>query len=110
MYVTYDLQQKTANGKPALFSKVKRVYIAGDVQSWNVGDFEMRSGRTAHGVRIEYEQSRKGYTRTRAGEETRIPPGTSLFTKVVEIPERALNIAFHTELPDQYRPALQDVR
>lgn len=110
MYVTYDVQQKTANGQPALFSKVKRVYIAGDVQSWDVGDFEMRSGRTAHGVRIEYEQSRKGYTRTRAGEESRIPPGTSLFTKVVEVPDRALNVAFHTELPDRYRTALGDVR
>lgn len=106
VYVTYDLQQKTPNGKPAVFPKVKRVHIAGDVQNWDVGDFEMRSGRTAHGVRIEYEQSRKGYTRTRAGEESHIPPGMSLFTKVVEVPEQALNVALHQQLPERYRDAL----
>jgi hypothetical protein len=110
MYVTYDLQQRAANGKPAVFPKVKRVYIAGDVQNWHVGDFEMRSGRTAHGVRIEYEQSRKGYTRTRDGDTSHIAPGMSLFTKVVEVPDRALNIAFHTELPEEYKTALGDVR
>lgn len=108
-YVTYDLQQKTAQGY-AVFLKVKRIQIAGEVQHWEIGDFEMRSGRTAHGVRIEYEQSRKGYTRTRDGDSSRIAPGMSLFTKVVEVPERALNIAFHTELPNQYRMALEGVR
>ncbi|MEO8458743.1 MAG: hypothetical protein ABI559_13145 [Chloroflexota bacterium] len=110
MYVTYDLPQKTPSGKHAIFPKVKRIHIAGEVQHWDVGDFEMRSGRTAHGVRIEYEQSRKGYTRNRAGEESHVPPGVSLFTKVVELPDRATNIAFHTTLPETYRSALQDVR
>jgi hypothetical protein len=109
-YVTYDLKQKGANGQPQVLPKVKRVYIAGEVQHWDVGNFEMRSGRTAHGVRIEYEQSRKGYTRTRAGEESHVPPGMSLFTKVVEVPDRAINVAFHSELPERYRSALQDVR
>jgi hypothetical protein len=110
MYVTYDLQQKMADGKAATLPKVKRVYIAGDVKDWDVGDFEMRSGRTAHGVRIEYEQTRRGYTRTRAGEQSRIAPGMSLFTKVVEVPERAQNVEFHQELPERFRSALQDVR
>lgn len=110
MYITYDVPQKAANGRPIVFLKVKRVYIAGEVQNWHVGDFEMRSGRTAHGVRIEYEQSRRGYTRTRDGDTSTIAPGTSLFTKVVEVPNRALNVAFHTELPAEYRTALGDGR
>lgn len=110
MFITYDIKQRTTNGEQTICPKVKRVHIAGDVQNWHVGDFEMRSGRTAHGVRIEYEQSRKGYTRTRAGDTSTIAPGTSLFTKVVEVPNRALNIAFHTELPDRYRTALGNGR
>jgi hypothetical protein len=36
MYVTYDLQQKTRGGGQALYPKVKRVYIAGEVKDWKV--------------------------------------------------------------------------
>src|SRR5215470_378488 len=63
MYVTYDLEQKTRGGGSALLPKVKRVYIAGDVKGWDLGDFRRRSGREVHGVRIEYEQSRRRYRR-----------------------------------------------
>jgi hypothetical protein len=31
MYITYDLEQKTRGGGSTLLPKVKRVYIAGDV-------------------------------------------------------------------------------
>lgn len=31
MYLTYDLEQKTRGGGSALYPKVKRVYIAGEV-------------------------------------------------------------------------------
>ena len=31
MYVTYDLEQKTRGGDMAIYPKVRRVYIAGDV-------------------------------------------------------------------------------
>src|SRR5919201_3287702 len=60
MYVTYDLEQHTRGGGTALYPKVKRVYIAGDVKDWQVGDFTKRSGRQAHGVKIDYEQTRSG--------------------------------------------------
>ena len=63
MYVTYDLEQRTRGGSSATYPKVKRVYIAGDVKDWQVGNFKKKSGREAHGVKIEYEQSRKGYQR-----------------------------------------------
>lgn len=35
MYVTYDLEQQTRRGS-AIYPKAKRVYIAGDVQDWQV--------------------------------------------------------------------------
>src|SRR6266508_3102443 len=63
MYVTYDLKQKTRGGNEKLYPKVKRVYIAGDVKDWKTGNIKKRTGRSVHGVAIEYEQSRKGYQR-----------------------------------------------
>src|SRR6266571_5092438 len=62
MYVTYDLEQRTRGGH-AVYPKVKRVYIAGDIKNWKAGAAEKRTGRKVHGVRIEYEQSRQGYRR-----------------------------------------------
>src|SRR5437773_948258 len=79
MYVTYDLWQATRGEGRALYPKVKRVYIAGTVKDWHVGTFEKRTGKKVYGVKIEYEQSREGYTRqgyTAARGETRyhVPP------------------------------------
>jgi hypothetical protein len=123
MYVTYDLEQKTRGGGSAVYPKVKRVYVAGDVKDWQVGAFKKRSGREAFGVRIEYEQSRQGYRRegytAKRGETTyrvapaSIKPTSQKFSKVVEVPEDARNIRFHkgaSQLPKKYQDALQDVR
>src|SRR4030043_2080337 len=63
MYVTYDLEQKTRSGHSAIYPKVKRVYIAGDVKDWKKGTAKKRSGREVYGVLIEYEQTRKSYRR-----------------------------------------------
>jgi hypothetical protein len=123
MYVTYELEQKTRSGGSAIYPKVKRVYIAGDVKDWTMGMVEKKSGRQVHGVRIEYEQSRKGYHRkgyqAERG-ETAYPVGPATvgstsqrFAQVVEIPERARNVHFYTasaRLPEKYQQALQDVR
>jgi hypothetical protein len=123
MYVTYDLAQGTRSGGSAVYPKVKRVYIAGDVQDWKVGTFPKRTGRTVHGVRIEYTQSRARYHRdaytaergaTRYGVEPASVAATSQrFVQVVELPERARNIHFYDgtkPLPEKYRTSLQDVR
>ena len=123
MYITYDREQKTRGGDYAMYPKVKRIYIAGDVKDWKVGSFKKRSGREVHGVLIEYEQSRKGYRRQaysakRGKTAYKVPPAivkpaSQKFTKIVEIPEQAKNVRFHrdiSQLPDKYRHALQNVR
>lgn len=123
MYVTYDLEQETRGDSSALYPKVKRVYIAGDVKDWEVGKVEKRSGRKVHGVAIEYEQTREGYhrqgyTATRGDTTYEVEPtdveGTSqTFRRVVEIPEDAQNVHFYAtdeKLPEKYQSALQDVR
>ena len=110
MYVTYELAQATRGRNSAVYPKVKRVYIAGEVREWKTGDFEKRTGRRVHGVRIDYEQERSSYRR-RSG--TPVRRGTQLFTQVVEVPERARDIHFyraHGDLPPRYREALQRIR
>ena len=123
MYITYDLKQQTRGQGSAMYPKVKRVYIAGDVTDWKTGNVKKRSGRAVHGVEIEYEQTRagyrrKGYTAKRDGTSYQVKPATvegssQEFRKVVEIPKDAQNVRFYTKaekLPKKYQSALQDVR
>jgi hypothetical protein len=123
MYLTYDLEQRTRGGGSALIPKSKRVYIAGDVKGWQLGEFRRRSGREVHGVRIEYEQSRRpyrraGYRATRGRTQYEVPPAgveatTQRFAQVVELPAKARNVQFHNDangLPEPYRHATQNVR
>lgn len=121
MYVTYDLEQATRGGGHATYPKVKRVYIAGVVQDWQVGHFQRRTGREVYGVKIDYEQSRQsyhreGYSARRGKTSYQVPPGDvkptrQKFSQVVEVPEAARNIQFHKEaLPERYREALQNIR
>ncbi len=123
MYITYDLKQKTRSGDERLYPKVKRVYIAGDVKDWKTGTMKKRSGKTVHGVAIEYEQSRKGFQRksftakrgqTRYNVKPSSVSGTAQkFRKVMEVPRDAKNIHFYStagKLPTRYRSALQNIR
>ena len=123
MYVTYDLEQKTRGEGHALYPKVKRVYIAGDVFDWTVGIATKRSGRPVYGVTIEYRQSRSSYRRkeytAKRGktaykvDPTSVKASSQKFRKVVEVPRAAQNVHFYREqnkLPEKYRQALQDVR
>ena len=120
MYITYDLEQRTRGGH-AIYPKVKRVYIAGDVDDWQVGDFARKTGREVHGVKVNYHQSRDGYHRegytARRGSTTyQVPPADikptmQRFSQVVEVPQKAENMQFHVgTLPKRYQEAVQDVR
>ena len=123
MYVTYDERQKTRDGSERLYPKVKRVYIAGDVKDWKVGDIRKRTGRKVHGVAIEYEQSRigshrRGFNAQRDRTSYSVKPTavgrtSQTFRKVLEIPPDAQNVYFYKNsrrLPARYQSALQDVR
>jgi len=123
MYVTYDLEQKTRGGGSAIYPKIKRVYIAGDIKDWKTGMVRKRSGREVYGVLIEYEQSRKSYRRQAYKAERnetayKVSPasvgtGFQRFRQVVEVPEEAQNVCFRADarqLPAKYQHALQKVR
>ena len=121
LYVTYEVEQPTRGGNKTLYPKVKRVYIAGHVTDWQVGEFTKKSGRTVYGVKVDYEQHRQGpqreaYNATRAGRRTAVrsasvDPSISAFSQIVEVPPDAQNIQFQgKKLPAKYRTALQNVR
>ena len=123
MYVTYDLAQRTRGGGRSVYPKVKRVYIAGAVKGWKAGAVQKRSGRAVHGVRIEYEQTRRRYRRRAYAAErgatayevapASVPPTSQRFVQVVQVPKHARNLRFYTShrrLPQRYRHALQNVR
>src|SRR6266536_5786465 len=79
MYVTYDLPQKTVAGRKVQYPKVKRVYIAGKVKGWRLGEFAKRTGRKVWGVKVDYGQSRaayerQGYQATRSGKPYTVSP------------------------------------
>jgi hypothetical protein len=122
MYVTYDLEQRTRGGGTALYPKVKRVYVSGDVKDWEVGSFAKRTGRMVHGVKIEHEQTRRatrreGFEATRGKtayqvEPAKVQAAKQTFTQVVEVPREARNVQVHRagKLPERYKGALQEVR
>jgi len=114
---------KLAADKARSTTKLKGVYIAGAVSDWRTGLVRKRTWRELHGLRIEYEQTPKGFRRsgyTAQRGETRYPvaPGTvaataQRFVQVVEIPTGARNVHFYSdqaELPSKYEQALQKVR
>jgi hypothetical protein len=109
MYVTYDLEQKTRGDGSAIYRKV--------------GVVKKKSGREVYGVQIHYEQSRKSYHRkgytahrgktTYATSPASVGVTSQKFAQVIEVPERANNVRFYTDvgqLPAPYCHALQHVR
>ena len=123
MFVVYDLKQRTRSGASALYPKVKRVHIAGDVEKVTNGLTRKRSGRKVRGVRIEYLHTRKGYRREpfmeywniepHLVEPRAVRPAQQRLTRVVELPERARNVRLYPSrelLPEKYAHALQRVR
>ncbi|MEZ4520194.1 MAG: hypothetical protein R3A46_00925 [Thermomicrobiales bacterium] len=122
-YITYDLEQSTRGDNTAMYPKVKRVYVSGDVTGTEIGTFAKESGKEVFGMRIAYERTRAGYersgykaTRSDTGTTYEVPPtmvegSSETFERIEELPEDAKNIAFHdSDLPERYERALQDVK
>jgi hypothetical protein len=123
-YVTYDLEQRTRGGGRAVRPKVKRVHVTGDITGWGAGDhLRKRTGKEVNGVRVEYDQTRRGTGRDglkakRGKTESEIEatserPAYQHFAKIVELPQKAKNAQFYTSLnalPDKYRQAMMNIR
>jgi hypothetical protein len=122
-FVIYDLEQRTRGDNMAIYPKVRRVFISGNIKKWELGHFRKNSGHEVYGVRIIYEQICKVYRRVgfeakRGQTEDSVnsaetPPSSQEFTQIVEVPEEATNVHFYAdknELPEKYQTVIQDVR
>ena len=123
MYVIYDMDQKSRGGGHAIYPKVRRVYIAGDVQSWTVGEVKKRSGRLVYSVTVSDHIGRRGLPAQGVygqsgpdqlqGSPASVKASSQIIRKIVEVPRDAQNVHFYQDmkrLPEKYRQAFQDVR
>ncbi len=100
MYITYDLAQRTRGGGTAIYPKVKRVYIPGDIVEWAVGRFRKRSGRVVYGVKITYQvrdesaqrAGPNGRTLVDARSSARPGPAARRYTQVIDLPDAARSV------------------
>jgi len=115
-YIVYKSPQKYRDGSIRLRTRVKRVYVSGKLLDWQVGEFTKKSGKRVFGVRIIYENPRKGYRRrgftAHRGRTTyHVSPATIGRTvypvvKIVELPRDAKDIRLTRNPP---KGALMDV-
>jgi hypothetical protein len=88
-----------------------------------LGTVQKKTGKQVHGVRIEYEQTRKrhhrkGFNAQRDSTQYKVAPATvgatsQIFVQVVEIPKDERNVHFYTgstRLPEKFRHARQRIR
>lgn len=92
MIVTYDLRQDASAKNPVLIHGAKRVSTVSEVLDWEVGEFDLPSGKKVYGVSIRYRTS----------------PDGEISKEVVEVPAHAQNVKVRTgEVPEEYRKALK---
>jgi hypothetical protein len=103
-FVTYELGPDTDDEGSC--PQVTRVYLSGELCSWELGTFTTRSGAVVHGVKIEYERTHESYRARDEDTEYQTIANTRRFAKIIEVPPGASHIELRSALPDRYRHAL----
>jgi hypothetical protein len=103
-FVTYELG--LANEDDGSCPQVTRVYLSGELCSWELGTFTTRSGAVVHGVKIEYRRTHESYRSSDQDTEYQTVAHTRRFAKIIEVPPGATHIELRSALPDRYRHAL----
>lgn len=109
MFVTYELELGPDAGEDGSCPQVTRVYLSGDLCSWEIGTFKTRSGAEVYGVKIEYQQTHETYRARDLDTEYESAADTRRYTKIIEVPRAATTIELRAELPDRYRQALHQL-
>ena len=118
LYITFDVKE-SAGDLVALFPKVKKVHITGEVKGWMVGIFRRVYGKRRRkfmGVKIEFDQIRKRYLQNSGYSTTSLPSNEALnqprkisetrstVSTIIEVPANAENIQFRIgTLPERYQ-------
>ncbi|MDN7026113.1 hypothetical protein FGU65_14700 [Methanoculleus sp. FWC-SCC1] len=89
-WITYEVPSSRTR-EPV--DKAKRFYVPGDLKKTEGPDyFENRMGNRTYGIRVTYENPRKGYTAERGETGYEVEATTTTVTKIVKLPEDALHV------------------
>ncbi|MFO7564864.1 MAG: hypothetical protein R6X02_19625 [Enhygromyxa sp.] len=103
-FVTYELGPDTDDEGSC--PQVTRVYLSGELCSWELGTFTTRSGAVVFGVKIEYERTHESYRTHDSSTEYPTLGNARRFAKIIEVPPGATHVELRSSLPDRYRHAL----
>ncbi|HIJ05862.1 MAG: hypothetical protein XE11_1884 [Methanomicrobiales archaeon 53_19] len=96
-WITYEVPSR---GTEEPVDKAKRFYVSGDLKRTEGPDtFENKMGNKTYGIKVTYENPRKGYTAERNGTTYEVEATKTEVTKIVELPKNAVNIKITDKEP-----------
>jgi len=108
-YIKYENLERTRAGNKVWKPRVKRVYISGKLLRWQKGRVRKRTGETVNGIKLIYENTRKGFKAQRGNTRYSVSRAEMEVAKVVELPKGARNIRLTTSKREA-QPTLMEVR
>ena len=108
-YIMYENLERTRAGNKVWKPRVKRVYISGKLLRWQKGRVWKRTGETVNGIKLIYENTRKGFKAQRGSTRYSVSRAEMEVAKVVELPKGARNIRLTTSKREA-QPTLMEVR
>jgi hypothetical protein len=82
-------------------NKAKRFYVSGELKKTEGPDtFVNKMGNKTYGIKVTYENPREGYKAEREGKEYEVKPSMTTVTKIVELPEDAINVKITEKEPE----------
>jgi len=108
-YIMYENLERTRAGNKVWKPRVKRVYISGKLLRWQKGRVRKRTGETINGIKLIYENTRKGFKAQRGNTRYSVSRAEMEVAKVVELPKGARNIRLTTSKREA-QPTLMEVR
>jgi hypothetical protein len=96
-WVTYEVQSKSTE-EPV--DKAKRFYVSGELKDTEgPNTFVNKMGNKTYGIKVTYDNTREGYDAERDGTRYHVEPTTVTVTKIVALPEGAINVKISDKKP-----------
>jgi hypothetical protein len=96
-WVTYEVPSKRTE-EPV--DRAKRFYVSGELKETEGPDtFVNKMGKKTYGIKVTYDNPRKGYNAERGGTKYRVEPAKTTVTKIVELPKSAINVKITDKEP-----------
>ncbi len=97
-WITYEIPRK---GAEEPMDRAKRFYVPGEPQKTEgPGTFENKMGHKKFGIKITYGKPREGYAAERGETEYDVEETKTTITKIVELPEDAVNVNVTDKEPE----------